>query len=74
MIGTYVFAAVALVLAGAVAGVLAVVTLGIRREERVGSLIGDVTDRVTLGARRMNGAYTRGLALGREPRHYRHDT
>lgn len=73
MIGTYVFAAVALVLTGAVAGVLAVITLGIRREERAGSLTSDVTDRVTLSARRMNGACTRGLALAREPGRYRQD-
>ena len=73
MIGTYVFAA-ALVIAGAVIGVLAVVTLGIHREERAGTLTRDITDRAARGARRVNGAYTRGFALAREPGHYRHDT
>jgi hypothetical protein len=74
VIGTYVFAAAALVIAGAVIGVLAVVTLGIHREERAGSLTRDITDRATRGARRVNGAYTRGFALAPEPRHFRRDT
>ena len=74
MIGTYVFAAAALVITGAVIGVLAVVTLGIHREERASSLTCDITDRAARGARRVNGAYTPGLALAREPGHYRHDT
>jgi hypothetical protein len=74
VIGTYVCAAAALVIAGAVIGALAVVTLGIRREERVGSLTRDITDQVARSARRMNGAHTRGLAVAREPGHYRHDT
>ena len=67
MIGTYVFAAAALVIAGAVIGVLAVVRLGIHREERAGSLTRDITDRAARGARRVNGAYTRGFALAPEP-------
>ncbi len=74
MIGTYVFAAAALVIAGAVIGVLAVVTLGIHREERAGSLTRDTPDRAARSARRVNGAYTRGLAWPAEPGHYRHDT
>jgi len=74
VIGTYVFAAAALVIAGAVIGVLAVVTLGIHREERAGSLTHDITDRPARGARRLNGAYTRGLALSEGPGHPRRDT
>ena len=73
MIGTSVLAAAALVIVGAVIGVLAVVTLGIHREERVGSLTRDITDRAARGARRVNGACTRGLALALEPGHSRHD-
>ena len=74
MIGTYVFAAVALVITGAVIGVLAVVTLGIHREERASSLTRDTTDRTIRGARRVNGAYTRGLALGAGAGHSQRDT
>jgi len=70
--GVYAFAAVTLVLAGIVIGILAAVSLGIRRDERDRSLTNDVTDRVARGARRVNGVYTRGLA--HEPGYYRHDT
>ena len=66
MTGIYAFAVVALVLvlvlAGGVIGGLAVVSLGIRREERGRSLTNDVTGRAARGARRVNGVYTRGLA------------
>ena len=68
------FAAAALVTAGAALGVLTVVTLGIHREERAGSLTRDITDRAARGARRVNGAYTRSAALAREPDYYRHGT
>ena len=74
MIGIYVYAAAALMIAGAVIGILAVVTLGIHREERAGSLTRDITDRAARGARRVNGACTRGLALTPEPARSRHDT
>jgi hypothetical protein len=62
--GIYAFAVVALVLvlAGGVIGGLAVVSLGVRREERGRSLTNDVTGRAARGARRVNGVYTRGLA------------
>jgi hypothetical protein len=73
VIGTYVSAAAALVIAGAVIGVLAVVALGIHREERAGSLTRDITDRTARGVRRVNGAYTRGLGLAPQPRHSRRD-
>ena len=66
MAGIYVFAAVALLMAGAVIGVLAVVTLGIHREDHDLSLTSDITDRVARGARRMNGVGTRGLGLAHE--------
>jgi hypothetical protein len=71
--GIYAFGAVALVmvLVGAVIGVLAVTSLGIRREERDLSLTNGITDRVARGARRVNRVYTRGLA--HETGYYRHD-
>ena len=74
MTGIYAFAVVALVMvmAGAVGGVLAVVSLGIRREERDLSLTSDITDRVVRGARRVNRAYTHGLAHKAD--YYRRDT
>ncbi len=58
MINLYLAAAV--LLAGAVLGVLGVVCLGIHREERNYSLTSDVTSRAARGARRLNGVYTRG--------------
>lgn len=66
MAGIYVFTAVALLMAGAVIGVLAVVRLGIHREDRDLSLTSDITDRVARGARWMNGVGTRGLGLTHE--------
>jgi hypothetical protein len=64
--GIYVFACTALLMAGAVIGVLAVVVLGIHREDRDFSLTNDITDRAARGARRMNGVGTRGLAVAQE--------
>jgi hypothetical protein len=59
MIG-YLTAAAALVIAGVVIGILIVVCLGIHREERKGSLTKDTNSRVARGARRLNGAGSRG--------------
>jgi hypothetical protein len=72
--GVYVSAAAALVIAGAVIGVLAVVALGIHREDRHLSLTSDITDRVARGARRVNGVYTRGPGLAHETGRHRHST
>lgn len=58
--------AVALVITGAVIGVLAVVSVGIHREERAFSLTSDIPDRIARGTRRLNGVYTRGPALAVE--------
>lgn len=58
-----------LMITGAVIGVLAVVSVGIRREERAFSLTDDIPDRVARGARRMNGLYTRGPGPARETGH-----
>jgi hypothetical protein len=73
VIGIYLSAA-ALLIAGVALGVLAVVSLGIRREERGLSLTSDITDRAARGARRLNGLYTRGPGVIDQVRHYRHDT
>ena len=59
MIGACALAAVALFIGGAVIGVVAVVSLGIRREERDLSLTSDRNDRVTRSARRLTGASSR---------------
>ena len=50
MTGTYIFAAIALVTGGAVIGVLAVVALGIRRDDRRGAFPARADGRVARGA------------------------
>lgn len=72
MAGIYAFAAVAL--GGAVIGVLAVVRLGIRREDHDFSLTSDITDQVARGARRINGVGTRGFGLAHETGPYQRNT
>jgi len=62
MIEIYVVAAVALVTAGVVIGVVAVVSLGIRREEKAFSMTTDIKHRVARGARVLNGLHTRGVS------------
>jgi hypothetical protein len=73
VIGIYLSAA-AILIAGVAFGVLAVVSLGIRREERGLSLTSDITDRAARGARRLNGLYTREPGVIEQVRHYRHNT
>lgn len=73
MIGICMSAA-ALLIAGVALGVLAVVSLGIRREERDLSLTNDITDRAARGARRLNGLYTRRPGVIEQVRQYRHNT
>ena len=63
MTGTYLAAAVALVIAGIVTGVFIVVCLGIHREERRGSLTKASEARIDRGVRRLNGAGSRGYWL-----------
>jgi len=58
-----VYLATALMMAGAVLGVLGVVCLGIHREERDYSLGSKVSSRVARGARRLNGVYARSPLL-----------
>jgi hypothetical protein len=74
VVGIYVFAAAALVIAGAAIEILGVVSLGIRREGRAFSLTSDITDPVARAARRINRVYTRGHGLAREISHYGHNT
>jgi hypothetical protein len=74
MFGTYVFAAIALVAAGVVIGVIAMVSLGIHREERQFTLTGGTQDRVTRGARRLTGLYSRIPELAGEASQHRQGT
>lgn len=55
MIGAYVLAAVALLAMGATLGFLALVVLGIRREETAGSVKRPTSDPIAGGARTVNG-------------------
>jgi hypothetical protein len=55
----YVVAVIALLVTGVVIGVIAVVSLGIHREERALSLTGGTRDPVARGARRLTGVYVR---------------
>lgn len=57
MIEFYLLTAVALVTVGVAIGVVAIISLGIQREERNGSLMNHPTDRVLRGARRATGLY-----------------
>ena len=59
MTGTYIFAAIALVAAGAVIGILTVVALGIRRDDRRGRFPARTHSRMARGARRVTGVGTR---------------
>jgi hypothetical protein len=61
VVGIYVFAAVALLMAGAAIGVVAVVSLASRREDHDFSLTSDITNRRARAARRINGVGIRGL-------------
>jgi hypothetical protein len=67
MISLYLAAAV--LVAGAVLGVLGVVCLGIHREERDHSLASDVRSRTARGARWLNGVSTRGPLLSNAASH-----
>lgn len=58
-IQVYVSAALLLLAAGAAVGFLAVISLGIRREERAFSLTTDTTGALTRGTRRVIGVYCR---------------
>jgi hypothetical protein len=53
--------AVALFLGGIAVGVIAVVAVSVRREDRAFSIVGDAPDRMSRSARRLNGLGCRGL-------------
>jgi hypothetical protein len=57
VIGIYLLTAAALVILGIAVGGVTIISLGIRREERDGSLMNQTTDRVLCGARRATGFY-----------------
>ena len=59
MTGTYVVAAIALVVAGGVIGILGTVCLGIKRDDRPGGFPADTNDRIAYAARRLTGAGAR---------------
>jgi hypothetical protein len=61
MAGTIAAVAVALFLAGVVAGVITVVALAVRREDRRYSLPEDAPNLTSRTARRLNGVGRRGL-------------
>jgi hypothetical protein len=63
MIGMYVSAAAALVLAGAAIGIIVMVCLGIKRDDRPGGFPADANDRITRAARKMTGAGVRSPEL-----------
>jgi hypothetical protein len=60
VIEIYVFTAIALVAAGAVIGVLAVVAMGIRRDDRRGGFPARTRGRIARGARQVTGVGVRG--------------
>lgn len=59
MIDIYLIIAVGLVLAGAVLGALAILCIGIHREERAGTLTSSTDDRAASSTRRVVGLYVR---------------
>jgi hypothetical protein len=59
MPGMYVSAAIALVVAGAAIGILVMVCLGIKRDDRPGGFPAAAKDRTTRAARKMTGAGAR---------------
>ena len=59
MIAMYVSAAIALVAAGAAVGIVAMVCLGIKRDDRPGGFPADANDRIARAARKMTGAAAR---------------
>jgi len=58
---SFVVAIIALFLGGVVTGAIILVAFAVRREDRQYSLIGDAPDRLSRGARRLNGVGRRDL-------------
>jgi hypothetical protein len=63
VIEMYVFAALALVIAGVTIGVLVMVCLGIKRDDRPGGFPADTNDRTARAARRVIGIGARSVEL-----------
>jgi hypothetical protein len=61
MAGAVIATLAALFLSGMVMGVLAVVALGVRREDRRSTLTAEAPDRLSRGIRRLNGVGRRDL-------------
>jgi hypothetical protein len=61
MVSVVIAGAVALFLGGIAVGVIAVVALAVRQEDRAFSIAGDAPDRMSRSARRLNGLGRRGL-------------
>jgi hypothetical protein len=70
----YLLAALALVITGVVIGVIAVVSLGIRHEERALTLTSDTRDPLARGARRLTGLYVSTPDTTRRASRYRDNT
>lgn len=63
MVEMYVFAALALVIAGVTIGILVMVRLGIKRDDRPGGFPADTNDLTARAARRLIGVGARGAGL-----------
>lgn len=63
MVEMYVFAALALVIAGVTIGILVMVRLGIKRDDRPGGFPADTNDLTARAARRLIGVGARGAEL-----------
>lgn len=63
MIGLYVSAAAALLVAGVTIGILVMVCLGIKRDDRPGGFPADAPDRIARATRKITGAAVRSTDL-----------
>jgi hypothetical protein len=63
VIGMYVSAAIALLAAGMTIGILVMVCLGIKRDDRPGGFPADAPDRIARATRKMTGAGARSTEL-----------
>src|ERR1017187_6323921 len=61
MAGVVIAVTIALFLGGVVVGIIAVVALAVRREDRAYTLVGDAPNRMSRSARRLNGLGRRDL-------------
>jgi hypothetical protein len=61
MAGVVIAVTIALFFGGVVIGIIAVVALAVRREDRAYTLVGDAPNRMSRSARRLNGLGCRDL-------------